>query len=107
MRPLPPPLPPPPSAKPVKKRRRSWILSGLGFLFGSAVVLFLAGSAIAGYLLWRASQDLPSYDSLAKYEPPVMTRIHAPLPCAVSKRTSTGWVLYPSSRMTPRFHAST
>ncbi len=49
----------------------------LGFLFASAVVLFLAGSGAAGFLLWRASRDLPSYDSLARYEPPVMTRIHA------------------------------
>jgi penicillin-binding protein 1A len=53
------------------------MLSLLGFLFASGVVLFLAGSAIGGYLFWRASRDLPSYDSLARYEPPVMTRIHA------------------------------
>ncbi len=32
---------------------------------------------MAGYLLWYASRDLPSYESLAQYEPPVMTRIHA------------------------------
>ena len=78
MRAPPPPILPPPPRVPVRKRRRrSWILSGLGFLFGSFVVMFVAGSAIAGYVLWKASQDLPSYDSLAKYEPPVMTRIHA------------------------------
>ena len=41
------------------------------------MLIFLAVSTVAGFLLWRASQDLPSYDSLAKYEPPVMTRIHA------------------------------
>ena len=28
-------------------------------------------------MLWKTSQDLPDYESLAKYEPPVMTRIHA------------------------------
>ncbi len=69
---LPPPLP-----RSRKRGRRSWIVSGLGFLFASAVVLFVAGSAVAGFLLWKASQDLPSSDSLAQYEPPVMTRIHA------------------------------
>ena len=63
--------------RPRKRRRRSWVVNFLGFLFASGVVLFLAGSAVAGFLLWRASKDLPSYDSLAKYEPPVMTRIHA------------------------------
>ncbi len=49
----------------------------LAFGFTSGVVLFLAGSAIAGYFLWQAARDLPDYDVLAKYEPPVMTRIHA------------------------------
>jgi penicillin-binding protein 1A len=52
-------------------------LSFLGFGFGSIVVMFIAASAIAGFFVWKVTQDLPSYDSLAKYEPPVMTRIHA------------------------------
>ena len=60
-----------------KRKRRSWALSAVGFLFGSAVLVFLGGSAVAGFLLWKASRDLPDYDSLARYEPPVMTRIHA------------------------------
>ena len=29
------------------------------------------------FLLWRFSKDLPDYEVLAKYEPPVMTRVHA------------------------------
>ena len=41
------------------------------------VVVFLLGSAAAGFLLWQASRDLPASDKLASYEPPVMTRIHA------------------------------
>ena len=41
------------------------------------MLLFVIGSAAVGYLIYRASQDLPDYESLAKYEPPVMTRIHA------------------------------
>ena len=60
-----------------RPKRRSWLLSLLGFGFATGVVLFLAVSAVAGYLLWDASKDLPSYESLARYEPPVMTRIHA------------------------------
>jgi penicillin-binding protein 1A len=32
---------------------------------------------VVGFFVWKASRDLPDYDSLAKYEPPVMTRIHA------------------------------
>jgi penicillin-binding protein 1A len=60
-----------------KKRRKSLLLSLLGFTFAAGVVVFICVSAGAGYLLWKTSQDLPDYESLAKYEPPVMTRIHA------------------------------
>ncbi len=52
-------------------------MSFLGFAFGAFVVFFLVASAGAGFVLWKASKDLPDYESLAKYEPPVMTRIHA------------------------------
>jgi penicillin-binding protein 1A len=68
-------LPPQPVKK--AKRRRSFLLSFLGFVFGSSVLLFLGGSAVVGFLVWKASRDLPDYESLARYEPPVMTRIHA------------------------------
>ena len=37
----------------------------------------LAVAAAAGFMLWKVSKDLPDYEVLAKYEPPVMTRIHA------------------------------
>ena len=70
----PPDLQPSP---PRRKRRRSLLLSFLGFCFAAAVVIFFAASAGVGYTLWKASKDLPDYESLAKYEPPVMTRIHA------------------------------
>ena len=71
-----PTLPPP--KQPVrKKRRRSLLLSFLGYGFALLVVLFLAGAGGAGYLVYKNSKDLPDYESLAKYEPPVMTRIHA------------------------------
>ena len=75
MRPT-PILPPPPAPK-KKRKRRSWLLSLLGFGFASAVVMFLAAAGVAGFFFWKAARDLPDYESLAKYEPPVMTRIHA------------------------------
>jgi penicillin-binding protein 1A len=40
-------------------------------------VLFLAVAAGVAYYVSGMTQDLPNYDSLAKYEPPVMTRVHA------------------------------
>jgi len=69
--------PPPPQPPRRKKRRKSLLLSLLGFAFAAGVVVFVCVSAAAGYLLWKTSQDLPDYESLSKYEPPVMTRIHA------------------------------
>ncbi|MBS0242001.1 MAG: penicillin-binding protein 1A, partial [Proteobacteria bacterium] len=72
----PPTLPPPAPRRSVRKRR-SWLLSLLGFSFASMVVMFFGAAAVGGYLLWGASKDLPSSDKLASYEPPVMTRIHA------------------------------
>ena len=74
MRPV-PILPPPVQRR--RRKRRSWLLSLLTFCFASGVVLFLTATAIAGYYVWAASRDLPDYERLAKYEPPVMTRIHA------------------------------
>jgi penicillin-binding protein 1A len=75
MRPV--PIYPPPVQRKRKRKRRSWILSLLTFFFASGVVMFLAASGVAGFLVWQASRDLPDYESLARYEPPVMTRIHA------------------------------
>ncbi len=49
----------------------------IGYVFGIGAVLFLV---VATSLAWYVSglvKDLPDYDVLAKYEPPVMTRIHA------------------------------
>jgi penicillin-binding protein 1A len=72
-----PVLPPPATRTKRKKPRRSFLLSFLGYGFAVVMVLFIIGSAGIGYLLWKNSKDLPDYESLAKYEPPVMTRIHA------------------------------
>src|SRR5581483_1002656 len=72
----PTPILPPPVA-PRKRRRRSWLLGLLGFGFASAVLLFVAAAGVVGFFVWKVSRDLPDYESLAKYEPPVMTRIHA------------------------------
>jgi penicillin-binding protein 1A len=68
---------PPPTRPRRRRKRRSWLLSLLTFVFASGVVLFLAASGVVGFYVWKASRDLPDYERLAKYEPPVMTRIHA------------------------------
>jgi penicillin-binding protein 1A len=49
----------------------------LAFLFGTATLIGLLGASFAGYMIWHYSKDLPDHAQLAKYEPPVTTRIHA------------------------------
>jgi penicillin-binding protein 1A len=68
-------IPVKPPAK--KKRRKSLFLSFLGFAFTAGVFIFLAASAGVAYFLWTVSKDLPDYDTLATYKPPVITRVHA------------------------------
>ena len=70
----PPPVLPP---KTVKRRSKSWTVAFIGWLFAGGMILSIAGAGVAGYFLWNISQDLPNYEKLAEYEPPVMTRIHA------------------------------
>ena len=48
-----------------------------GVLFATGTILFVVGAAVAGYMIWHYSQDLPDYTQLKNYEPPVMTRVHA------------------------------
>ncbi|GBE42426.1 MAG TPA: penicillin-binding protein 1A [Rhizobiales bacterium] len=60
-----------------RRRRRNPVLRLLGYLFAVGMILFVVASAGVAFLLWRVSKDLPDYEVLAKYEPPVMTRIHA------------------------------
>ena len=67
-----------PIRPPAQRRRRgSFFLRFLGFMFAATMIFFVAVAAAAAFVLWKVSQDLPEYEVLAKYEPPVMTRIHA------------------------------
>jgi penicillin-binding protein 1A len=53
------------------------MLRFLGFLFTVGVIVFGAVAAVAGYMIWKVSEELPDYRQLAEYEPPVTTRVHA------------------------------
>ena len=46
-------------------------------LFALALIVGIGGALGATYMLWRLSSDLPSYEHLTQYEPPVTTRVHA------------------------------
>ncbi len=53
------------------------MLRFFGYLFAVGFILFGAAAAVAGYVVWKVSGELPDYRQLAEYEPPVMTRVHA------------------------------
>jgi penicillin-binding protein 1A len=67
----------PPEERRRRRRRGGFFLRFLGFMFAAGMIVFVAVAGAAGFVLWKASKDLPDYEVLAKYEPPVMTRIHA------------------------------
>lgn len=49
----------------------------IGYFFGIGVMLALIAAAGVAMYLSGLTKDLPDYEVLAKYEPPVTTRVHA------------------------------
>ncbi|HXO89829.1 MAG TPA: transglycosylase domain-containing protein, partial [Stellaceae bacterium] len=47
------------------------------FLFVCGVALAIVGSALVGVTIWHFGRDLPDYQQLAHYQPPIATRVHA------------------------------
>ncbi len=47
------------------------------FLFAMAILVTVLGVAVAGLAYWHFSRDLPNYQQLADYQPPIVTRVHA------------------------------
>jgi penicillin-binding protein 1A len=47
------------------------------FLFVCAVFLAIAGCGFVGVTIWYFGRDLPDYQQLAHYQPPITTRVHA------------------------------
>ena len=49
----------------------------IGYFFGIGTVMFLVVAAGIAWYIGDVSQDLPDYEVLNSYEPPVTTRVHA------------------------------
>ena len=49
----------------------------LGYFFGIGIMLALLAAAGVAIYVGNLTKDLPDYEVLAKYEPPVTTRFHA------------------------------
>ena len=76
--------PPPPPKKPFGKRkvpaaprRSNWFLRFLGGVFALGVLGIIAAGAGGYFLYQRYSADLPNPDTLARYQPRVMSRVYA------------------------------
>ena len=53
------------------------MLRFLGFLFTAGFIVFVGVAIAAGYIIWETTKTLPEHEQLARYEPPVLTRVHA------------------------------
>ncbi len=53
------------------------LLRFFGFLFATATIIGLIAAVGVGVFIWQQAQDLPDHATLEKYEPPIMTRLHA------------------------------
>lgn len=49
----------------------------LRFLFVCGVLLAVIVCGLVGVTIWHFDRDLPDYQLLAHYQPPIMTRVHA------------------------------
>lgn len=72
-----------------------------GFVFATGAIVFLIGAAIAGGLIWHFEKDLPDYTQLKKYEPPVLTRVHAGDGSLIAEYARERRLFLPSSAIPP------
>ena len=49
----------------------------ISFIFTFFFFFFFTGLGLIIYLLWHYGKELPDYRQLSKYEPSVVTRVHA------------------------------
>jgi penicillin-binding protein 1A len=47
------------------------------FVFVCTVLVAIAGGIVVGLTIWYFGRDLPDYQQLAHYQPPITTRVHA------------------------------
>jgi len=96
------PVTPPEQQKKRRRKRGSPMLRFFGFLFAIGMILFVAASVVVAYVLWYVSKDLPDYEVLAKYEPPVMTRIHANDGSLIAEYAKERRIYVPINAIPPR-----
>src|SRR5437763_10634841 len=72
------------------------------FLFVCAVLLAIAGCGFVGITLWYFGRDLPDYQQLAHYQPPIVTRVHAGDGRLLAEYATERRIFVPVSDVPPR-----
>ncbi|MED5351960.1 MAG: transglycosylase domain-containing protein, partial [Pseudomonadota bacterium] len=88
-----------------KPRKKPFLARFLGALTVLVSLLFLglvAATAAVLWVFWTYGKDLPDYHQLAKYEPPVATRIHAGNGALIAEHATEKRVFMPVEAMPPR-----
>ena len=78
------------------------MLRFLGWLLSVGSLIFFAAAGAGSYVISKASKDLPDYTQLAKYEPAVMTRIHAADGSLLAEYADQRRLFVPESQMPKR-----
>ena len=89
----------------LKPRKRSFLARFVGAVTVLVSLLFLgivAATAAVLWVFWTYGKDLPDYHQLAKYEPPVATRIHAGNGALIAEHATEKRVFMPVEAMPPR-----
>ncbi|MGB0161369.1 MAG: penicillin-binding protein 1A, partial [Candidatus Puniceispirillaceae bacterium] len=88
-----------------KPRKRTFLARFVGAVTVLVSLLFLgivAATAAVLWVFWTYGKDLPDYHQLAKYEPPVATRIHAGNGALIAEHATEKRVFMPVEAMPPR-----
>ena len=88
-----------------KPRKKSFLARFVGAITVLVSLLFLgivAATAAVLWVFWTYGKDLPDYHQLAKYEPPVATRIHAGNGALIAEHATEKRVFMPVEAMPPR-----
>ena len=88
-----------------KPRKKAFLARFVGAVTVLVSLLFLgivAATAAVLWVFWTYGKDLPDYHQLAKYEPPVATRIHAGNGALIAEHATEKRVFMPVEAMPPR-----
>ncbi len=72
------------------------------FLVVLGLVLAVLGGGLAALAYWHFSRDLPDYQQLADYQPPIVTRVHAGDGRLLAEYASERRIFVPISAIPPR-----